>query len=159
MLPNFEADAILPRLAGFLGSGSKLLLSANLTPGPDYDAGVRKVLPLYDNPLTREWLTMFLTDVGIDKADGDLVFGLEDGPGSWGLKRIVANFRFARSRSIAIGPEEFSFRPGEVMRLFFSYRHTPEIVRGLASSVELRVVGQWITRSGEEGVFLMERRA
>jgi hypothetical protein len=69
MLPNFEPEIILPRLTSLLGNEDKLLLSANLAPGSDYAEGVRKILPLYDNPLTREWLMMFLTDVGIENAD------------------------------------------------------------------------------------------
>ena len=157
MLPNFEPDVILPRLARLVGSGDRLLLSANLAPGPNYGEGVRKILPFYDNSLTREWLMMFLTDIGIDKADGELTFGIEDRPGGLGLKRIVASFRFSRSTLISVGQEEFRFGPGEVVRLFFSYRHTPEIVRGLVNSVGLRVVEEWVTRSGEEGVFLVER--
>ena len=219
MLPNFEPEIVLPRLAGFLASEDRLLLSANLAPGSDYDAGVRKILPLYDNPLTREWLMIFLTDLGVEREDGELLFGIETSPlerlvleprdvpphpgplpkgegepfggagksrgplnsparsksalspweegrgegkrdlkaGVSRLKRVVANFRFVRARSFSVGSEEFNLRPGDNIGLFFSYRHTPEIVRKLTSSVGLRVLEQWLTRSGEEGVFLLER--
>ena len=54
MIPNFEPQIILPRLAGLIRPADSLLLSANLAPGADYAAGVQRILPLYDNALTRE---------------------------------------------------------------------------------------------------------
>src|SRR5439155_1069101 len=74
MMPNFEPQAILPRLAGIVRPGDFLLLSANLAPGPDYAAGVQRILLLYDNALTRDWLMTFLLDLGVEAADGELHF-------------------------------------------------------------------------------------
>ena len=50
--------------------------------------------------------------------------------------------------------ERFVFKAGEMIRLFFSYRYTPELVRKILVRHGLEVCGQWITRSEEEGVFL-----
>ena len=44
MVPNSEPDVILRRLARLLSRGDRLLLSANLAPGPDYRTGVERVL-------------------------------------------------------------------------------------------------------------------
>jgi L-histidine Nalpha-methyltransferase len=52
MMPNFEPALILPQLKRFLRQEDLLLMSANLAPGPDYSAGVQRILPLYDNPLS-----------------------------------------------------------------------------------------------------------
>ena len=155
MLPNFESDTILPRLARLLRREDKLLLSANLAPGPDYGQGIREILPLYDNPLTREWLLMFLTDLGIEAAGGELIIGIPQTSGK--LNRVEATFRFLHPRSVVVGAEEFHFREGENLRLFFSYRHTPGMVKELAEAVGLRLQQQWVTRSGEEGVFVLAR--
>src|SRR5882724_1725492 len=65
MLPNFEPMLILPRLSALVRPGDWLLVSANLAPGLDYAVGVQRVLPLYDNELTREWLLAFLLDLGV----------------------------------------------------------------------------------------------
>jgi uncharacterized SAM-dependent methyltransferase len=46
------------------------------------------------------------------------------------------------------------FQAGERLRVFFSYRHTPEQVRALLGQFGLAVLEQWICRSEEEGVFL-----
>lgn len=156
MIPNFEPGMILPKLASLIGAEDGLLFSANLAPGRDYGAGVRKILPQYDNALTRDWLLAFLFDLGVEARDGELRFVIEDVEG---LKRIVARFYFAHSREIAVENERFEFRAGESIRLFFTYRYTPELVLAALTGQGLAVVEQWITGSEEEGVFLCRRDA
>jgi uncharacterized SAM-dependent methyltransferase len=155
MMPNFEPDVILPKLADLTRAGDLLLLSANLAPGPDYRAGVQRVLPGYDNPPTRAWLGAFLEDLGAKPDDGVLDFSIEE---SAGLLRIAGDFRFLRERELIVHDEPFVFRPGAVVRLFFSYRHTPGLIRQLFQAHGFRVIGQWITKSGEEGVFLCRKQ-
>ncbi len=157
MIPNFEPGRIMPRLASALQPGDLLLLSANLAPGRDYAQGVQRILPLYDNELTRDWLLGFLLDLGVDKADGAVRFVIEEDPGSYTLKRVAAYFDFRSARQIRVDEETFSFRPGEPIRLFFSYRHTPALVRGLLEQYGLKLLEQWVTQSEEEGVFLAIR--
>jgi L-histidine Nalpha-methyltransferase len=157
MVPNFEPQVILPRLAGLLRPGDSLLLSANLAPGADYAVGVQRILPLYDNALTRDWLMTFLLDLGVEASDGELRFAIEDDPAGSGLKRVTACFRFARLREIQVEEQSFQFLAGESIRLFFSWRHTPALVQRLLSEHGLSVLDQWITKSGEEGVFLVSR--
>ena len=155
MIPNFEPEVILPRLAGLMRPADHLLFSANLAPGPDYAAGVQQILPLYDNALTRDWLMTFLLDLGVAADDGELRFVIEDDPGGSGLKRVAAYFRFVRPREIQVDAQRFQFPAGEAIRLFFSWRHTPALVGGLLGEYGLKVLDQWITKSGEEGVFLV----
>jgi uncharacterized SAM-dependent methyltransferase len=157
MIPNFEPGVILPRLAGLIRPGDYLLFSANLAPGADYAAGVRRILPLYDNAPTRDWLMMFLLDLGVAANDGELGFTIEDDPEGSGLKRVAACFRFAQSREIKVDADWFQFAAGEAIRLFYSWRHTPALVRTLLGQHGLHVLDQWITKSGEEGVFLVSR--
>jgi L-histidine Nalpha-methyltransferase len=157
MMPNFEPHLVLPRLAALIRRGDCLLLSANLAPGPDYAAGIQKVLPLYDNALTRDWLTTFLFDLGVAKSDGRTEFTVEEAPIGSGLRRMAAHFRFTRACEIRLDDQQFTFHAGESIRLFFSYRHTPAQVCSLLGAQGLRVLDQWITKSGEEGVFLVRR--
>ncbi|HUE36628.1 MAG TPA: L-histidine N(alpha)-methyltransferase, partial [Candidatus Acidoferrum sp.] len=77
MIPNFEPALILPKLASLVRPKDILLFSANLAPGENYDAGVKKILPQYDNAPTRDWLMTFLFDLGIEKNDGELSFEIE----------------------------------------------------------------------------------
>jgi L-histidine N-alpha-methyltransferase len=155
MIPNFEPDAILPGLAGLIRRQDTLLFSANLAPSPDYDVGVKKILPQYDNRLMREWLLTFLLDLGVARRDGAVQFTAENG--RLGLKRVVARFHFHRARQIEVAGERFGFQADDVVQLFFSYRYTPELVRAKLVRHGLKVREQWITKSGEEGVFLVRR--
>ena len=51
MIPNFEPQEILPKLASLVRPKDFLLFSANLAPGNNYAAGMKKILPQYDNAL------------------------------------------------------------------------------------------------------------
>lgn len=155
MIPNFEPQDILPKLAKLIRRQDTLLFSANLAPGADYAAGVAKILPQYDNELTREWLLTFLLDLGVERGDGEMHFEIERGANA--LRRIVARFEFKRRCTIQVEGESFSFRRRDGVRLFFSYRYTPDLVRKHLARHGLGVREQWITRSGEEGVFLCRR--
>lgn len=156
MIPNFEPGEILPKLTSLVRRRDHLLFSANLAPGPDYAAGVRKILPQYDNEATREWLLTFLLDLGVERRDGELRFGIERAANS--LRRVVARFQFQRSRTISVEGVHFRFRRGQAVRLLFSYRYTPEFVRQQLAQHGLSVSDQWLTKSGEEGVFLCRRQ-
>lgn len=157
MIPNFEPQLILPKLSALLRPEDLLLFSANLAPGTDYPAGVQKILPLYDNDLTRHWLLAFLTDLGVEKGDGNLKFCVEDCPAGTQLKRVAAYFHFQKKSVIELPGERFEFDPGEKIRLFFSYRHTPERIGSLLAESGITVLDQWITKSEEEGVFLCRK--
>lgn len=157
MIPNFEPRLILSRLAAALRPEDWLLFSANLAPGVDYAAGLKKILPQYDNALTRDWLLTFLLDLGVERTDGELRFTIETDPDGLDLQRVAANFHFTRTRSIELDSERFEFAAGESVRLFFSYRHTPDRVRALLQGQGITVREEWITASGEEGVFLCQR--
>jgi L-histidine Nalpha-methyltransferase len=154
MLPNFEPNDIVPRIAALLGRGDYLLCSANLAPGADYAKGVQKVLPQYKNTLTDDWLMTFLVDLGIPQNAGTVEWSVEP---SSGLLRIVANFRFAEDGRVSYANNVFKFIAGETIRLFFSYRYTPYLLEKLLAAQGIRIVQQWITRSAEEGVFLCQR--
>ncbi|HEX3857697.1 MAG TPA: L-histidine N(alpha)-methyltransferase [Verrucomicrobiae bacterium] len=156
MIPNFEPQEILPKLASMFRPEDFLLFSANLAPGNNYENGVKKVLPQYDNPPTRDWLMTFLRDLGVEKNDGKLKFTIE--AGGFGLKRIVARFHFIHSRRIEIENKRFEFHRGESIRLFFSYRYTPALVRKLLGQHGLEISGEWIAKSEEEGVFLCRKK-
>ncbi len=126
-----------------------------MRPGPDYAAGLRVILPQYDNRLTRDWLMTLLLDLGIELGDGRLDCGIE--AGALGLKRVTATFHFLRSREITVHGRQFKFRRGESIRLFFSYRYTPDRLTRLLGRHGLRILNQWLADSGEEGVFLCQR--
>ena len=80
-------------------------------------------------------------------------------PEGSGLLRIEADFVLDRDCAVTYGGEEWRFRAGDRFGLFYSYRHTPERVKGLFSSHGLTLQAQWLNRAGDEGVFLLQRSA
>jgi L-histidine Nalpha-methyltransferase len=154
MIPNSKPEVILPKLASLVRPKDFLLFSANLAPGKDYAAGVTKILPQYDNAPTRDWLLTFLLDLGVEKSDGELRFEIET---KGGLMRVAAYYRFKRARRIEIEDEQFNFKRGWKIRLFFSYRYTPERIAKILAAHKLEVREQWITESEEEGVLLCRK--
>lgn len=154
MIPNFLPRQIMPRLAALVRPGDLLLFSANLAPGSDYSQGIQQILPLYENELTREWLMGFLLDLGVHRSDGGIRLAIEEEPPASGLKRVAAYYDFRAAREIRLEEETFAFQPGDKIRLFFSYRHTPALVTEMLRENGLKLIEQWITKSGEEGVFL-----
>jgi uncharacterized SAM-dependent methyltransferase len=79
---------------------------------------------------------------------------IEPCPSGRDLLRLTAWFRFCRDRLVRVAGKEFRFAANEAIRLFFSYRYTPERLDRELAEHGLAVKEQWITRSGEEGVFL-----
>ena len=154
MLPNFEPNAIMPRVAAFLARKDYLLCSANLAPGADYPKGVQTVLPQYENPPTHDWLVTLLMDLGVPKEAGIVEWKIEP---SSGLLRITGHFRFSDSAEIIYAGNRFNFKARDTIRLFFSYRYTPYLLEKLLASQGIKIKNQWITRSGEEGVFLCQK--
>ena len=126
MIPNFEPTAILPNISRMARSGDVVILSANLAPGHDYETGMREVLPQYHNPATEAWLLTFLLDLGIARGDGAVRWVIETDSRYPALQRLGAYFRFQQRRSILVENQEFSFHPGDDLRLFFSYRYSIE---------------------------------
>lgn len=158
MIPNFEPNVVQKLWQRILRPGDLLVSSANLAPGSDYYCGVERVLPQYDNELTREWLGLLLDDIGIGKKSGRMTFGIEESPPDSGLLRIVAQWEFDQESMAMVEGERFAFAPGARLQVFFSYRHTVNTLEKLFAGSSLNLQGSWISDSGEEGVFLVGTR-
>ena len=78
---------------------------------------------------------------------------IEEWPPVSGLLRINGEFTFSKARMIRCEGENFSFAAGERFQLFFSYRHTSEILDALFQQQGMRVADAWINPAGDEGLF------
>ncbi len=157
MMPNFEPFEILPKLALALRPQDQLLVSANLAPGKDYEAGIQQVLPLYDNPQTRDWIESAFSSLGFDPKAGRLDFEISSGTWDPRLKRIQAVHTFSGPCPLKYDGVDYRFDEGERFRLFYSYRYSKAILKETLAAHGLTFERSWLTPSGEEGVFLVRR--
>ncbi|MEM1058426.1 MAG: L-histidine N(alpha)-methyltransferase [Verrucomicrobiota bacterium] len=145
LVPNFEPGEFFPWLARLLRPRDALLLSANLLPAeaePDgLNAGMEKILPQYDNPETRAWLTRVLHDWGWE-ADVDL-----DGY----RMQIAADQEQHRFEATV------PWRAGGKLRLFFSHRYTPQTLAAALEAHGLLLGEGSVAPGGEEGLWLVRR--
>jgi L-histidine Nalpha-methyltransferase len=154
---NFEPELIFSRLASLLQPQDVLLFSANLA-GEVSSAELisKNILPQYENELTFDWLFQFLSDLGLSSEDGVMQGKVESSPVDPDLWRIALYYVLAADRSIRLEGERFDFRAGESLRLFYSYRYTPQKISEWLSRAQLNCVQQWVSPC--EGVFLCARR-
>lgn len=157
MIPNFYPDEILPILTNFLERGDLLLFSANLAPGSDYFQGIQKVLPQYDNELTKEWLITVLLDAGVEREDGNIEFEIEADSHNQEFQRIAAYFTLKQDVSFKLEDRLIEWKNGERIKLFFSYRYTTPKIKEMLKSYGIDVLGYWEAASEEEGVYLCQK--
>ena len=152
-MPNMEFG--LPKLKSIVRRGDVLLLSANLAPGPDYRAGGETCFPRLRQ-----------------RADACLAAGISgrlrgrkprrSHPSRRKNARVFCaswrTFDLLARPYLGIDGEEFTFKKGEALRLFFSYRQTAELVRRLVELHGLRIKGQWITKSKKRAFFVRKER-
>jgi len=156
MLPSMEPSVARACLRSLLMKRDRLVISANLFPASVSEAEKRRILPQYNNPETREWLFLFLRDLGVSPNAGEIRFEIR-APSSHSLpKRIEAGFQFRRATRISVDGKTYSFRRGERISMFFSNRHTQTLIRKFLSRLNVASSGTWISASGEEGVFAGE---
>ena len=67
----------------------------------------------------------------------------------------MASFHFTRARRIEVDRETVGLLAGETIRLFFSYRYTPERVRNVLARHGLEVCEQWIVKSARKACFFV----
>jgi hypothetical protein len=120
-----------------------LLFSANLAPGTNARSGAVRVLPQYDNPPTREWLEAAAGQLRPRLPKGRLEFGIFPDPKQKSLVRIEARWISQR----------------KTFTVFSSRRPTSSQVEAWIRTTQLRKLACYLDPLGEEGVWLVTRKA
>lgn len=157
MLPNLEPGPILQRIAAWSQPGDLLIVSANLAPGPDYEAGCRHILPQYDNPETEAWLRLIFEQVGINRKDIRMDFGIEPSHQDPRILRVIARAFAQRDLVVNLLDKTIVWNKGESFEVFFSNRFTPKLLEHLVTENGWNIVAREIIPSGQEGVWLARR--
>ena len=157
MIPNFSPDTIMPILNGFINPGDILLLSANLSPGIDYLAGIKKVMYQYDNQPTKDWLFTILKNIGISDRYGEVKFNIQDDDRITQLKKITAHFLLKNDITFDLGDTTIKWEKNDRIQLFFSYRYTTEKIKKMLAAYHIDVIEYWENTTQEEGVYLCQK--
>jgi hypothetical protein len=152
LMPNADPLVIASRLASLPARNDVLLVGANLVSASNYEPSTRKVLGDYDNAATRGWLALLLLDAGFEQEDGEITFDVEPCASLPELLQIVARFQLRRNRTIELAGEPLKFLAGEQLRLFFSNRFTPDLLRKVFELQKLKILGEWVSAGENEGV-------
>jgi len=143
VLPNLNPLPLLRSIRRFMKKDDLLLFSANLAPGIKGRSGAVRVLPLYDNRPTRNWLNAAILRYRPKLPKGHLEFGVFPDPKQKTLARIEA--RWMNNHMPIV--------------VFSSRRPTRLQVESWIQASGLRRLKRWIEPRGEEGVWLVTRKA
>ena len=143
VLPNLNPLPLLRSIRRFMRKDDLLLFSANLAPGIKGRSGALRVLPQYDNRPTRNWLEAAILRYRPKLPKGRLEFGVFPDPNQKTLARIEARWM---NNNLPIV-------------VFSSRRPTHPQVESWIQASGLRRLKRWIEPRGEEGVWLVTRKA
>lgn len=143
VLPNLNPLPLLRSIRRFMRKDDLLLFSANLAPGQSSNTGALRILPQYDNRPTRNWLEAAILRYRPKLPKGHLEFGVFPDPKQKTLARIEARWMSNHLPII----------------VFSSRRPTRLQVESWIQASGLRRLRRWIEPRGEEGVWLVTRKA
>lgn len=155
---NFWPPDILRSVIYPVRSQDHLLIGANLAPSDRYDSALNGILAQYDNAPTHRWLMGALSQLNITTNEGTLIFSVVPSESNPGLKRIQADFIFAREKKeIIFFGEKIVFAKDDKLRVFYSYRFTVDHLRDFLTEARLSIAQEWVAPNKEEGLFLCRR--
>lgn len=144
-LGAFDPTALARRLAEMLRPEDRLLVDGEIYAGGQTVAG-------YDNPLNRRFAWAPLHAVGIEDADGDIVFEDARDDRFPGLHPLRKHFRAGRDVAARVGGETLAIRSGERVEMNHSYKYAADTLIRILESAGLDV--PWRGMSEDER-FLM----
>ena len=143
VLPNMNPLPLLRSIRRFMRKDDLLLFSANLAPGQSSLSGAIRILPQYDNRPTRNWLEAAILRHRPKLPKGHLEFGVFSDPKEKTLARIEARW----------------ISPRKIYTVFSSRRPTSSQVEAWIRTVHMRKLARYLDSLGEEGLWLVTRKA
>jgi len=143
VLPNLNPLPLLRSIRRFMRKDDLLLFSANLAPGQSAHTGALRILPQYDNRPTRNWLEAAILRYRPKLPKGHLEFGVFPDPKQKALARIEARWISLR----------------KIHTVFSSRRPTSSQVEAWIRSAHMQKLESYLDSLGEEGLWLVTRKA
>lgn len=143
VLPNLNPLPLLRSIRRLMKKDDLLLFSANLAPGHSTHTGALRILPQYDNRPTRNWLEAAILRYRPKLPKGYLEFGVFPDPKQKTLARIEARW----------------ISPRKIHTVFSSRRPTSSQVEAWIRTAHFRKIARYLDSHGEEGLWLVTRKA
>lgn len=144
-LGAFDPIAEAQVLAGLLRPEDRLVVDGEIYAGPQTVAG-------YDNPLNRQFAWAPLHSVGIEDADGEIVFEDATDTRLPGLHPLRKHFHAGRDVAARVGGETLAIQSGERLEMNHSYKYAADTFVRILETAGLTV--QW-RGSSDDDRFLM----
>ena len=143
VLPNLNPLPLLRSIRRLMKKDDLLLFSANLAPGQSSHTGALRILPQYDNRPTRNWLEAAILRYRPKLPKGHLEFGVFPDSKQKTLAQIEARWISLR----------------KIHTVFSSRRPTSSQVEAWIRSAHMRKLERYLDSLGEEGLWLVTRKA
>lgn len=144
-LGAFDPPSLCAELRRVVGPRDTLLLDAEILEGATTIAG-------YDNPLNRRFAFAPLAALGLEPADGKLIFTLVEDQDLAGFSRLMKRFEASRDVKLRIGGEALELGPGEAVHMGHSGKFSREGFRSVLQDAGFEGLAEW---TSDDGQFVM----
>ncbi|MDZ4816142.1 MAG: L-histidine N(alpha)-methyltransferase [Verrucomicrobiota bacterium] len=157
LIPNFSQKEIFRLFSALTNKDDLILLSANMVPDADVMKGMTRILPQYDNDLTLEWMSAILDSFDFPQAKDQLKFSIQRTKVTEDLPRFEAWYTLPSNHRVNVYGETLNYKKGEKIRVFYSYRHTPDSLLNICARHKFQVLHTASASKGEEAVWLIKK--
>ncbi|MDZ4742683.1 MAG: L-histidine N(alpha)-methyltransferase [Verrucomicrobiota bacterium] len=157
--PNFQQVDFFNLLKKSFLHFDHVVFSANLAPGDDYEKGVRKIFTQYDNPETRDWFLEFLGSLGIRAQKKALEFSIRKFLRPLPHYAICVNYIFPEKTALSLYGQRVSFKKGESLDIFHSFRHTLQTLKGFSLLSQLTITREQVSPDQQEALLSVQKKS
>lgn len=160
---NYEPEFFLQLVYENLEQGDLFFFDASLLPGAgsgeESHAAKRSVLGTYASRENALFNMYPLLQYGMDPEDFDFELLLSHVDSKIGtLYRTKKSLNILKDTEISIGSENLSFREGDVIRMGFTYKYTYDQVTALLEINKFDILRAFLSKDGENAIFLAKKR-
>ncbi len=153
LLPNLDAQWLLPYCRDLMSQDDLLLISANLSPDPHLESRAL-ICPQYDNPEARAWYQGALDELNLSPKDYELRITDRSLNPKGTIWRIECHAVLQRHTEVQIFANTIPLAQGQKLEVFHSDRYLPEVLPDLLSAQDLQILDTWVTDDRQEGIYL-----
>lgn len=153
ILPNLDAEVVLPYLRRLMAPEDLLVVSANLTPEP-YEASRAAIRAQYDNPEAHAWYLGALDELGLTASEANLEMSDRPLSPDGAVWRVEAHAVANHEVELDVFHERVPLHEGARLEVFHSDRYLPEVMPSILEQHGLQTEEAFVTEDREEGLYV-----